>query len=656
MIGEFGQLALILALLCALLQGGAPLLAPHAARWQEIAARAALAQTLCVALAFAALLAAFARNDFSVAYVVAHSNSRLPLQYRLAGLWGGHEGSLLLWAAILALWTGAVLRGGRALPAALRARVLGVLGLVAAGFLAFLLFTSNPFARTLPAAPDGRDLNPLLQDAGMIFHPPLLYMGYVGFAVAFAFAVAALLEGRFDAAWARWVRPWTLAAWAFLTGGILLGSFWAYYELGWGGWWFWDAVENASFMPWLVGTALVHSLAVADQRGRLRGWALLLAIAAFGLSLLGTFLVRSGVLSSVHAFASDPRRGLVILGLLVVAIGGALALYAWRAPAIAAAEAAEEGAGSDLAWLSRETLLLVNNLLLVVAAATVLLGTLYPLAVDAFGGGRISVGAPYFDAVFVPLMLPLMALLGLGPLARWQRSQGDGPRELLARARWPLGLAAAMALLVGAAALSSPLAATGVALGLWVICATAAHAAPWRQRWRQVTGAQAGMWLAHAGLGVFVLGVSLVKHLEQSREGSLAPGQSLALGAYEFRFESLERRDGPNYEAAAARFIVREHGAVIARLAPEKRYYPVQQMPMTEAAIDRGFTRDLYVSLADAVPGGAWGVRVQVKPFMGWIWTGALLMAAGGALAAADRRYRRRAAAVAVGALAGARA
>ncbi|MCV2355684.1 heme lyase CcmF/NrfE family subunit [Paucibacter sp. B2R-40] len=645
MTAELAHLALILALGLAVIQGLAPLLAPQRPAWLQLANQAALAQALCVFLAAAGLVWAFAQNDFSLKLVAAHSNSRLPLQFRVSAVWGSHEGSLLLWITILALWTLAVRSFSAELPTLLRARVLAVLGLISAGFLSFTLLTSNPFERLLPAAPDGRDLNPLLQDPGMIFHPPLLYMGYVGFAVAFAFAIAALLEGRFDAAWARWTRPWTLAAWAFLTGGIFLGSFWAYYELGWGGWWFWDAVENASFMPWLVGTALVHSLAVSEKRGVFKNWTLLLAICAFSLSLLGTFLVRSGVLSSVHAFATDPERGLYILALLVLAIGGSLALFAWRAPQMEQRSHAEEG----FALASRETLLLINNLFLLVSAGTVLLGTLYPLAIDALSGAKISVGPPYFDAVFAPLMLPLLALLGFGPFATWR---GRGAGALLKQLRLPLLTSVLLGALLSFAFLHSLLAAVSLSLGLWVLLATGWHIAhtlqrppgssvSWATRWGQTTRSQWGMWLAHGGLAVFVLGVSLVKSLEQSQEASLQPGQTLNLGGYEFRFESIERRSGPNFIAAQARFEVRREGTLVATLRPEKRFYPVQQMPMSEAAIDRSFSRDLYISLGERSSGGSYGLRVQIKPFMTWIWSGCLLMALGGALAASDRRYRK---------------
>ncbi len=643
---ELGQLALILALGLALLQGTLPLWGAQRqqAHWIALARPLALGQFLLVAAAFGLLVASFAQMDWSVAYVSQHANSLLPWPLRVAGTWGGHEGSLLLWQFMLSGWGLAVARFSRSLPDDTVARVLAVLGLVSVGFISFTLFTSNPFDRALPAPLDGRDLNPLLQDPGMIFHPPLLYMGYVGLSVAFAFAISALISGRLDADWARWSRPWTLAAWSFLTLGILLGSFWAYYELGWGGWWFWDAVENASFMPWLVATALLHSLAVSEQRGAFKSWTVLLAILAFSLSLLGTFLVRSGVLSSVHAFASDPQRGLYILVFLVVVIGGSLALYAWRAPSV--------GLGGRFTLLSRETGLLLNNVFLLVTTATILLGTLYPLALDAFGGGRISVGPPYFEVVFVPLMVPVLVLMAVGPFLHWKR---DAWPALWARVRgaWPalllLGLVAggALALL---ARLSVGL-AFGVLLSVWIAVGTlhlvgqrllaGRERSSFGQRWRGIPAAWWGMVLAHLGVGVFVLGVTLVRGLDHVQDASLQLGQGVAVGGYQFDFKALQREQGPNYVAARATFEIRHAGELIATLHPEKRLYLVQRMPMTEAAIDRSLTRDLYVSLAETGPDGTWGVRVQVKPFMSWVWLGALLIAIGGVVAAADARYRR---------------
>ncbi|MRV74426.1 heme lyase CcmF/NrfE family subunit [Duganella sp. FT92W] len=643
MTGELGNFALMLALGLALVLGALPLAGAWRGneRWIALARPNAYALALFVTLAFGLLLAGFAQNDFSIRYVAAHSNSMLPLYYRLAGAWGGHEGSLLLWIQVLVLWLAAVARGSRRLPDDVAARVLAVMGLIAVGFLAFILLTSNPFERLLPAARDGRDLNPLLQDIGMIIHPPLLYMGYVGFSVAFAFAVAALLGGRLDAAWARWSRPWTLAAWAFLTLGIFMGSFWAYYELGWGGWWFWDAVENASFMPWLVGTALLHSLAVTEKRGAFRGWTVLLAILAFSLSLLGTFLVRSGVLSSVHAFASDPQRGLFILGFLAVVIGGALGLYTWRAPVLAQAVK-----GGTFAPWSREALLLVNNVLLLSATAAVLLGTLYPLLLDALGQGRISVGPPYFDAVFAPLMLPVLALLAVGPFVAWKRDTWQAlPVSLryVAQAAALAGLAAAFGAGFGVQA------ALGVALALWVALATSLHlwrrlsdGDGWRVRLLRQPASYWGMLAAHGGLAVFVAGVTLVKSGESHVDASVRVGATVQAGELAYRFTAMERHDGANYVAARATFEVWRGAERIAVLQPEKRYYPVQQAPMTEAAIDRGWTRDLYVSLGEPAADGGWQVRIQHKPFVGWIWAGALAIALGGFLAAFDRRYRAR--------------
>jgi len=641
---ELGNVALILALGLSSLLGVLPIWGAHKqdARWMALARPLAAGQFAFVALAFGILVSAFVGNDFSVAYVAGNANSLLPVYYRVAGTWGGHEGSLLLWQLMLAGWTLGVALFSRALPQATVARVLGVLGLVSVGFLSFTLFTSNPFERVLPAPPDGRDLNPLLQDFGMIIHPPMLYMGYVGFSVAFAFAIAALIEGRLDAAWAKWSRPWTLLAWVFLTLGIFLGSFWAYYELGWGGWWFWDAVESASFMPWLVGTALIHSLSVSEKRGSFKNWTVLLAILAFSLSLLGTFLVRSGVLTSVHAFASDPRRGLYILVFLLIAIGGSLALYAWRAPKV--------GLGGRFSLFSRESMLLINNVFLVVTTGTVLLGTLYPLALDALGLGKISVGPPYFEAVFVPLMLPVLLFMSVGPFVAWK--QGSVKRVWL-ELRGTALVCVALALSIALAAKTSVAVAAGLLLALWVLLGSVLHLAQrlqagrdratLGQRWRAVPLSFWGMVVAHIGVGVFVLGVTLVKGLDHAQDASLREGDTISAGGYQFAFKSLEKRKGPNYVAGRATFEVSRDGQHVVTMYPEKRLYIVQRMPMTEAAIDRGFTRDLYVSLGEATPNGAWGVRVQVKPFIGWVWAGCLVMALGGLLAASDRRYRQRA-------------
>jgi len=561
----------------------------------------------------------------------------LPWYYKFSAVWGAHEGSLLLWAFILAGWTFAVAIFSRQLPEDMLARVLGVMGLISIGFLLFLIVTSNPFERLLPQVPmDGRDLNPLLQDFGLIVHPPMLYMGYVGFSVAFAFAIAALLGGRLDAAWARWSRPWTLVAWAFLGLGIALGSWWAYYELGWGGWWFWDPVENASFMPWLVGTALIHSLAVTEKRGVFKSWTVLLAIAAFSLSLLGTFLVRSGVLTSVHAFATDPERGVFILVFLLMVVGGSLTLFALRAPVV------KSQVGFGL-W-SRETLLLVNNLLLVVATAMILLGTLYPLLLDALSGAKLSVGPPYFNAMFVPLMAALMLTLGVGIMVRWK----DTP------VKWLLGMLTPVLITsVVLGGLGSLLfgdfnwAVLAVSLlAAWVVIASVRDLLDKTRHKGLLKGARSlapsywGMHLAHLGLAVCAIGVVLTSHQSSERDLRLAPGESLSLGGYEFVFEGAVHHEGPNFTSDKATIRVFDGDKQIATLHPEKRLYTVQQMPMTEAGIDAGFTRDLYVALGEPLGDGAWAVRVHIKPFVRWIWLGALMMGLGGALAASDRRYR----------------
>jgi len=630
---ELGHLALILALLISITQGVLPLIGAHKghAGWIALARPAAQTQFVLVAFAFACLMQAFLANDFSVTYVAQHSNSKLPTAYRAAAVWGGHEGSLLLWLLMLNGWAFAVSLLSRQLPQAMVARVLGVLGLVGMGFLLFMLLTSNPFERMLPPAAEGQDLNPLLQDPGLVVHPPMLYMGYVGFSVAFAFAIAALLAGRLDAAWARWSRPWTNVAWVFLTIGIALGSYWAYYELGWGGWWFWDPVENASFMPWLVGTALIHSLAVTEKRGSFKNWTVLLAIAAFSLSLLGTFLVRSGVLTSVHAFATDPKRGIFILAFLTAVIGGSLTLFAWRAPKVSM--------GGAFALFSRETLLLINNVLLVVAAGSVLLGTLYPLLIDALGMGKLSVGPPYFNSVFVPIMLPLLFLIAVGPLANWKHAD---PRDMAQRLR----LAAMLAVVAGVGLPFlvgewTPLIALGLLLAVWIVASSA-----FQIRARLKSGwpprAYWGMHLAHIGIAVFVVGVTLVKGYEVERDVRMAVGDTVTLGGYTVRLKGVAQVPGPNYMAQRGDIELSKNGEVLRTLNPEKRSYFSSQMPMTETAIDSGLTRDLYVSLGEPLDaqGSAWSVRVYYKPFIVWIWGGCLLMALGGGLAASDRRYR----------------
>jgi len=642
MIPELGHFALILALCIALVQGTLPLVG--AARGNRtliaLARPAAQGQFVFVLIAFCALAWSFAQNDFSVSYVANHSNSKLPLAYRLSGVWGGHEGSLLLWMMMLTIWMLAVSVFSRTLPEAMVARILAVLGLVSVGFYAFMLFTSNPFERLLPAAADGADLNPLLQDPGMVFHPPMLYMGYVGFSVAYAFSIAALLDGRLDASWARWSRPWTTAAWIFLTLGIALGSYWAYYELGWGGWWFWDPVENASFMPWLVGTALIHSLAVTEKRGAFRAWTVLLAIVAFSLSLLGTFLVRSGVLTSVHAFATDPKRGIFILAFLAVVAGSSLMLFAWRAPKV--------GLGGRFELVSRESMLLVNNVVLSVAAATVMLGTLYPLVLDALGLGKISVGPPYFEAVFVPLMVPAVFLMAVGPIARWKEAKLP---ELAHRLRWAAAVAVATAILLPLTLGSwRPLSALGYLLAGWVIAASVSAfvqrlraqpaAQSFGQKLRAVSGAQLGVLVAHLGVGLFIIGVTSVKSFETEQDLRMHPGEVARLGGYTLRFDGVQRREGPNYSAMRGTLQLLRDGKPVRTLHPEKRVYHAQNQPMTESAIDSGLTRDLYVALGDPLPGDAWSVRLHYKPLVVWIWLGCVVMALGGLLATLDRRYR----------------
>src|SRR5450755_4024993 len=648
MIPELGHFALILALLVALVQGTLPMLgaAIGAPRLMALARPTARAQALLVALAFGCLAWSFVSNDFSVQNVATNSNSQLPLQYRIAATWGSHEGSLLLWTLMLGGWSFAVTMFSRNLPLTMLARVISVMGLISIGFLLFLLFTSNPFERLVPPAADGHDLNPLLQDPGMVFHPPLLYMGYVGFSVAFSFAVAALIGGRLDATWARWSRPWTTVAWSFLTVGIALGSGWAYYTLGWGGWWFWDPVENASFMPWLTGTALIHSLAVTEKRGAFKSWTVLLAIVAFSLSLLGTFLVRSGVLTSVHAFATDPARGVFILIFLAIVIGGSLALFAYRAGKV--------GLGGSFDLISRESMLLANNILLIVALASVLLGTLYPLFLDALNLGKISVGPPYFDTVFYPLMAPAAFLMGVGPLARWTRTPVP---ELATRLRWALGVAIVTALIVPfLLGRWSLLVAFGLFLAFWIFATTVVNL---RQRLsssprhgllaklRANSPSYYGMILAHLGIGVFVVGVTLVKGYEVEKDVRLDIGESVALGGYDFKFLGVTPGPGPNYRALTGSVEVRKDGRLIETLAPEKRIYNASGQTMTIAAIDTRFLGDIYVSLGEPVSAagadditGPWSVRIYLKPFIDWIWEGAFLMALGGFLAVSDRRYR----------------
>jgi len=635
-IAELGHFSLILALGMGLVLATVPLVgaARGSTDAMAVAAPAAAGHLLFVAIAFLALTLSFLGDDFSVLYVASNSNSELPILYKIAAVWGAHEGSLLLWCLVLAGWTFAVAVSLRKLPIEFAARVLAVLGIVACGVLAFTLFTSNPFERLASPPLDGRDLNPLLQDPALAIHPPMLYMGYVGTAVAFAFAVAVLLMGRLEREWARWARPWTVWAWMFLTVGIALGSWWAYYELGWGGWWFWDPVENASFMPWLVGTALIHSLATVDKRGAFQSWALLLAIAAFSLSLLGTFLVRSGVLVSVHAFASDPTRGVFILALLAAITGGALTLYAVKAPRFV------DRTGFRLT--SREAFLLVNNILLVAAAGAVLFGTLYPLFLDALGFGKISVGPPYFNLVFLIPTLPLVFLVGVGMHSAWHHTPA---RVLKHRLTLP-----AIAAVVGTFVLvmfvygyPGLVATLGILAALWIVASSVLEplVRVFRREPARFTAGHWGMLIAHLGLGLTVLGVTVTTSRGVEFDVSARPGERVAVGEYELAFRNLERVDGPNYDAVQGRFDVYRDGELVTTLTPQKRIYRVQKSPMTEAAIDAGFSRDIFVALGESLGDGAWSLRLQHKPLIRFIWIGALVMAIGGLVASRDVRYRR---------------
>ena len=642
MIPELGHFALILALLLALIQAILPLVGAHRGNLtlMGVARPVAQGQFAFVALAFACLAYSFLINDFSVENVARNSFSQLPEVYRFTATWGSHEGSLLLWVLILAFWSTAVSVFSRHLPEDMVARVIGVMGLISVGFLIFLLTTSNPFERLLPAAIDGSDMNPLLQDWGMIIHPPMLYMGYVGFAVAFAFAIAALLSGKMDVAWARWTRPWTTVAWAFLTLGIVLGSWWAYRELGWGGWWFWDPTENASFMPWIAGTALLHSLAVTEKRGAFKAWTVLLALTAFSLSLLGTFLVRSGVLSSVHAFATDPARGAFILGFLAVVIGGSLVLYAWRAPKMIT--------GSGFTWFSRESLLLANNVILIAALGAVLLGTLYPLFVDAMGLGKISVGPPYFNAVFVPLMVPALFLMGIGPLARWKEASLP---DVATRLKWALAVALIIGLLLPLTLDGfNPWASLGFFLATWITLAVLVGFAD-RLKYGQgslmhkLSTLPRGFWgmqLAHFGMAVGIAGIAVVANYQSERDVRMEVGSYAELAGYTFTFRGTTDHEGPNYRAARGTVEVSQNGKPVATLHPEKRIYNAGGMGMTEAAVHPNIFRDIYVAMGEELEGqsGAWTVRLFYKPFINWLWLGALFMVMGGFLAAADKRYR----------------
>ncbi len=640
MIPEIGNFSLMLATAVALVLGTLPIIgaARGDLRWMALARPAARVMFLLVVVAASCLVASFLHDDFSVVYVATNSTRALPVPYKLAAFWGGHEGSMLLWLLILSFWMFAVSVFSTHLPREMVARILGVMGLIALGFLLFIILTSDPFVR-MAAVPDGNDLNPLLQDPGMVAHPPMLYMGYVGFSVAFAFAIAALLGGNLDATWARWSRPWTTVAWTFLTIGICLGSAWAYYTLGWGGWWFWDPVENASFMPWLAGTALMHSLAVTEKRNGFKVWTVLLAIFAFSLSLLGTFLVRSGVLTSVHAFASDPRRGVFILLFLGVVIGGSLALFAWRAPKV--------GLGERFELISRESMLLANNVLFLAAAASVLLGTLYPLLLDALGLGKISVGPPYFDTVFVPLMAPALFLMGIGPLARWRKAKLP---EIAARLKWAAGVSVLCAVAVPfIEGHWSLLVALGVLVAAWIVSSSLTNL--W-SRVRPTEGGHLGaklaalprgylgMLAAHIGVAVFIVGVTLVKGYEVEKDVRMDTGDTVALGPYTARFNGTTEGSGPNYLYLRGQFDILRDGKVVRTMHPEKRQFVSKSEPMTNAAIAPGVTGDLYISMGEAVSQSAWVVRVYYKPFIDWIWGGCLIMACGGVLALSDRRYR----------------
>jgi cytochrome c-type biogenesis protein CcmF len=642
MIAEIGHFCLIIALFMAVIQGFLPVFGAYRSitGWIAVARPSAYAQLLFMLISYACLTYAFLVHDFSVAYVAQNSNTELPTLYLVSGVWGAHEGSLLLWALTLSIWTGLIAFFSKSIPETTVARVLGVMGLISIGFILFLLLTSNPFDRLFPAPLEGRDLNPLLQDPGLAIHPPMLYMGYVGFSVAFSFSIAALLEGRLDSAWARWSRPWTNIAWMFLTFGIALGSWWAYYELGWGGWWFWDPVENASFMPWLVGTALIHSLAASEKRGVFKTWTVLLAIFAFSLSLLGTFLVRSGVLTSVHAFASDPARGLYILIFLAIVVGGSLLLYAIRAPKVKSSVTFE--------LISRESTLLLNNVLLVVTAASILLGTLYPLIIDALGMGKISVGPPYFNAIFIPLMAPLSLVVGIGMLIRWKR---DDIKALAGRLKWMvvacLGIGFLIPLLMPFYSWGAGL---GTTLALWTTATVGLsfkdrfgkHEFSW-QRLKSIPAGFYGMTVAHLGISVFVIGITFTSIYSIEKDVRMQPGDTLDMAGYIFEFHGVKITEGPNFIAKEGLLTVSYEGKQIAKLDPQKREYRVQKMPMTEAAIDAGLFRDLFVAIGEPLDEqGAWSLRIYYKSFIRWIWLGAVFMGLGGLIAASDKRFRKK--------------
>ncbi|NBI43392.1 heme lyase CcmF/NrfE family subunit [[Haemophilus] felis] len=641
MIPELGNYALALSLAIAMLLAIFPLwgASKNDSLYMALARPMTYALFLSLSVAFCALFYLFAVNDFSVQYVVNNSNSRLPLQYRLSAVWGSHEGSLLLWIWLLSLWSLAVAKFSKALPQEAVARVLGVMGIISIGFLIFVLFTSNPFERTFPNFPvDGKELNPLLQDVGLIFHPPLLYMGYVGFSVAFAFSIASLINGKLDTAWARWSRPWTMAAWIFLTLGIVLGSWWAYYELGWGGWWFWDPVENASLMPWMAGTALLHSLAVTEKRGSFKAWTVLLAILAFSLCLLGTFLVRSGILVSVHAFASDPTRGLYILAYLVIIIGGSLLLYAYKGSQIRSRDNAER--------FSRETILLANNILLMSALSIVFIGTLLPLVHKQLGLGTISVGAPFFDQMFLIIMIPFSLLLGIGPLVKWRRDQFSAIR-LPALISLIIMLVAGFVLPYWLQDQLSVSAVLGVMMSVFILLLSLYELhqrASYRQSFWQgifkLSRSHWGMVFAHLGVAMTVWGIAFSQNYSIERDVRMRVGDTLEIGAYQFTFQGISESKSANYEGGKAQIDIHKNGQFETTLFAEKRFYTVSKMSMTEAAIDWGFSRDLYVALGESLGNDAWALRLYYKPFIRWIWFGGVFMALGGVLCLFDRRYR----------------
>ncbi|KWU01008.1 cytochrome C biogenesis protein CcmF [Vibrio toranzoniae] len=642
MIAEIGHFAMILSLGLALLLSVLPLYGASRNNTLLMNSARPLSWGMFgfLAISFVILCYAFYTNDFTIQYVASNSNSQLPWYYRITAVWGAHEGSLLLWVLIQAGWTVAVATFSRGMPQESVARVLAIMGLITVGFLLFIIVTSNPFLRTLPFFPvDGRDLNPLLQDPGLIIHPPMLYMGYVGFSVAFSFAIASLMSGRLDTAWARWSRPWTIAAWLFLTVGIALGSWWAYYELGWGGWWFWDPVENASFMPWLAGTALMHSLAVTEKRGTFKAWTVLLAISAFSLSLLGTFLVRSGILVSVHAFASDPARGMFILGFLVFVIGGSLLLFAVKGASV------RVRGNFDL--VSRENALLGNNILLIAALVVVLVGTLLPLVHKQLGLGSVSIGAPFFDMLFFWLMIPFSFLLGIGPLIRWKRDNlSKLVKPMLLSGAFSLGLSALMVALL--ADRFSGTAFAGWVMAFWIIFMhgfelheRATHRHTFLKGLTKLPRSHWAMMCGHIGLAVTVIGIAMVQNYSIERDVRLAPGESYQLEEYSFLFTGVRDKDGPNYDGYIADFEITKEGKYINTLHAEKRFYTTAKSMMTEAAIDRGVTRDLYIAMGERLDDNkSWAVRIYYKPFVRWIWAGSLIMSIGGVIAISDRRYR----------------